>query len=111
MSKNIRRHERVSFPGVVRLCWKDSIGNDKVASGRCIDMSVSGLRLEVPEALVERSYVSVKADSVGFAATASVRHCVRARGKFIVGLEFSSPLNASNPKVARLLGLALDGAA
>ena len=59
--------------------------------------------MELPEAIPVRSYVTVKADNVGLAAHAAVRHCAPHRGKFILGVEFSVPLRMSDPRAAELL--------
>ncbi len=93
MSRNLRRHTRIEFPGIVRLSWQVS-GNVKFARGRCVDLSESGMRVEVPEAIEVRSYVTVSAEKIRLSANASVRHCVRNGGKFVVGLEFSTPLKS-----------------
>lgn len=103
MRKNARRDERLTLGGNVRLIWQDVRGYEKFARGRCLDVSQSGLRMELPEAIPVRSYVIVRADSVGMAAHAAVRHCAPHRGKFIVGLEFSVPLRMSDPRAAELL--------
>lgn len=99
MAKDIRRHRRVPLPGVVRVSWQDSGGNPRFANGRCIDLSASGMRLEMPEPVPLRSYVSVSAPKLGIVSNASVRHCARSGGKCVVGLEFSSALNVKDPRL------------
>lgn len=103
MRRYVRRDERLALSGTVRLVWQDGSGREKFANGRCLDVSQSGLRMELPEAIPVRSYVTVRADKVGVAAHAAVRHCSAARGKYIVGLEFSVPLRMSDPRAAELL--------
>ena len=93
MSRDLRRHTRIEFPGIVRLSWQMN-GNVKFARGRCIDLSESGMRVEVPEAIALRSYVTVSAEKIKLSTNASVRHCVRKGGKFVLGLEFSTPLKS-----------------
>lgn len=93
MSRDLRRHTRIEFPGIVRLSWQVN-GQVKFARGRCLDLSESGMRVEVPEAIAVRSYVTVSAEKIKLSANASVRHCGRKGGKFLVGLEFSAPLKS-----------------
>lgn len=91
MSQDLRRHRRVNLPSSVRVSWQDG-GAEKYARGRCLDVSASGLRIEVPERIPVRTYVTVSADQPHFNANASVRHCTRAGSKYVLGLEFSYPI-------------------
>ncbi len=101
MSKDLRRYCRVVLPGVVRLSWQDASGNQKFARGRCLDLSASGIRVEVPESIPLRSYVTVKLEGVALTSSASVRHVGRLAGKYWVGLEFSCPLKALAQHLAK----------
>lgn len=103
MARETRRHRRVSFPAIARLSWQDEHGNYKFTRGRCLDVSQSGLRVELPEPMALRSYVTVQAEVLGITENASVRHCARAGGKYIVGLEFSSPLKVSDRSASKVL--------
>ncbi|SRR5579884_17652 len=100
MSKDLRRGHRVSRSITVRLSWQDARGDFKFGEGRCIEISRTGIRIETPEGLSPRSYVLLRADRADLACSASVRHCVRRGGKFIVGLEFSTPLPQAHPVLA-----------
>jgi hypothetical protein len=111
MRRQSRRDERLSISGSVRLVWQDGNGLEKFVRGRCLDVSQSGLRMELPEPIPVRTYVTVKADQVGLAAFAAVRHCAPSRGKHIVGLEFSVPLRMSDPRAAELLKRLIEEAA
>jgi hypothetical protein len=110
MRRYARKDERLAMSGSVRLVWQDDSGFEKFVRGRCLDVSQSGLRMELPEAIPVRSYVTVKADQVGLAVNAAVRHCAPSRGKYIVGLEFSVPLRMSDPRAAELLKRLLEEA-
>lgn len=70
--------------------WKDREGNEKYTNARSLDVSESGMRVEVPEPLPERSYVILRADKLKLHGTASVRTCTHKGTKFVVGLEFSA---------------------
>ena len=50
----------------------------------------SGMRVEVPERIPERSYITFRADELSLHGTGSVRSCQANGLKFIVGLEFST---------------------
>lgn len=97
MSKDLRRGHRISHSIDIRLSWQDSQGNFKFGQGRSLEISRTGMRIESPESITPRSYITLKADSVGLACSASVRHCARKAGKFVVGLEFSTPLPQTHP--------------
>ena len=101
MSRDLRRHLRHQPPGTVRLTWHDASGCLKYARGRCLDISASGIRIEIPEPIPLRSYVTVSADKIGFTANASVRHVARVAGKYMIGMEFSCPLRAFADILAR----------
>jgi len=74
------------------VSWLDANQNQKFTRGRCLDLSASGIRIETPEAIPLRSYVSVYIESLTLKTSASVRHVVRSAGKYSIGLEFSCPL-------------------
>ena len=83
--------------GVVSLSWQDSQGHFRFSQGKCLEISQTGMRVQIPERVALRSYVSLKADCGGLTCSASVRHCMCKAGQFIVGLEFSSPLPPAHP--------------
>jgi hypothetical protein len=87
---NLRRQVRTDAKSIVQLVWKDQLGNEKFTKARTLDVSESGLRLEVPERIPERSYVTFRVDDLGLHGTASVRSCNGKGLKYIVGLEFSA---------------------
>lgn len=107
MSRDLRRSGRISHSLAVRLSWQDARGDFKFGEGRCIEISRTGIRIETPEGLSPRSYVLLKSDRADLACSASVRHCVRKGGKFIVGLEFSTPLPRTHPALGD--GMAVPG--
>jgi hypothetical protein len=89
---DLRRHPRSSISGQVQLSWTDRIGEQKFAYAQILDVSESGMRVELREALARQAYVSLRADRIGLQGSASVRSCVKKGNKFIVGLEFSGGL-------------------
>ncbi len=92
MSKEIRRHGRIPFIGIVRLSWEDAQGQPKYAQGQCMDVSESGLRVEVNTAIAPRTRISLNADRIKLSGSATVKHVVRYGSKYILGLELSEAL-------------------
>lgn len=100
----LRRHRRISCTGSIRISWQDASGQTKFAIAKCREISEAGLRLEVPEPIPVRNYVNLKSEHLAFATTASVRHCSRCGGKFIIGLEFGGGFRSQLPESASLPG-------
>ncbi len=92
MSKDVRRHRRVPYVGVVRLTWEDAQGQAKFAQGQCIDVSETGMRVEVHAPITARSRVMLNAERIHLSGAASVKHVVRYGSKYLVGLELSEAL-------------------
>jgi len=76
----------------VQLVWKDRQDIDRFMKGRILDVSESGIRVELPDPLDRQTYVTLQAASLGLHGSASVRSCVRKGMKYIVGLELSGGL-------------------
>jgi hypothetical protein len=73
--------------------WRDTRGEDKFVRAKALDISESGLRVQLPEALPRQTYVALSASNLGLVGHASVRHCTRIRAsKFAVGVEFTAGL-------------------
>jgi len=86
---NIRRHERFDGTTHGQMMWQDRFGRDKWSKVSFLDISESGARLEMPEAVELRSVVSVSSPAVRLnAAQATVRFCKRQGNKYVVGVEF-----------------------
>ena len=90
--KNIRRHLRIPYFGPVRISWQDRNGVPGYARGKCLDVSAAGLRIETPGEIPVRTQVSLSADRINFAGSATVKHVERIGGKYILGLELSQAL-------------------
>jgi hypothetical protein len=100
---NLRREERSQAPATIRVSWRDSHGVDKFATVKTHDVSPSGLRLELPEAVPLRTLVILQSTALGLHGTASVRSCVSQKGRYVVGLEFTGGLkwDPAGPKRPR----------
>jgi hypothetical protein len=97
----MRRQDRVEVAVRVDVMWTDRQGHERFATARSIDICESGIRIQVPEALPERSYVRLRADRIALTGSASVRTCVKKGTKFLVGLEFSGGMRWKRPAAAK----------
>ena len=86
--RDIRRNQRKPVSTRAEVTWQDRLGNDKFANARCFDISESGLRLEMPEALPVQSQISLRSIDLRLHGRASVKHCTKHGTKFILGVEF-----------------------
>jgi hypothetical protein len=68
--------------------WCDTSGNDKFANATALDISETGVRLKVPEALTVQSCVTLRCENLKLQGQASVRYCSRMGTTYAVGLEF-----------------------
>jgi hypothetical protein len=93
----MRRQDRIEVAVPVDVMWTDRHGHERFATARSIDICEAGIRIQVPEALPERSYVRLRADRIALAGSASVRSCVKKGTKFMVGLEFSGGMKWKRP--------------
>lgn len=85
---DIRRHKRVLQTEPVRISWTDRFGNEKFATADIVDISETGMRIKVTEALTVATLVTLRSDRHSLHGRASVRSCVRHGAKFLVGMEF-----------------------
>ncbi|MEZ5402046.1 MAG: PilZ domain-containing protein [Bryobacteraceae bacterium] len=97
MGIGLRRHARWETDRKIRLMWTES-GQTMYARARCIDISESGMRVESPEPIPVRTYVSFQVDGTMFEGQASVRSCVRKGLRHLIGLEFGSGLKWNSGK-------------
>jgi hypothetical protein len=94
---NLRRHARSDQTAPIRIAWKDSAGVDRMINGTVLDISQSGLRVQLPDPIEARAYVTLHAPRLGLQGSASVRSCERKGMKYIAGLEFSAGLKWKPP--------------
>ena len=89
---DLRRHARSARSERIQLVWKNRQGVDGFLTGRIVDVSESGVRVEVSDPLEKQTYVTLQAAGLGLHGSASVRTCTRKGMKYLVGLEFSAGL-------------------
>lgn len=92
MAKDVRRHRRIPFIGMVRLAWEDAQGQTKFANGQCLDVSESGMRIEVNTSIAPRTRIMLNAERMKLSGSATVKHVVRYGSKYLLGLELSETL-------------------
>lgn len=93
----MRRQDRIEVAVPVDVMWTDRQGHERFATAHSVDICESGIRIQVPEALAERSFVRLRADRIALAGSASVRSCIKKGTKFMVGLEFSGGMKWKRP--------------
>jgi len=90
---DLRRQNRQACEHQVTVIWRDAQGENKFATARAVDISKSGIRLQMPEAPPLHTYVTLRAVKLGLVGNASVRYCLRKAGsKYAVGAEFTAGL-------------------
>src|ERR1700704_4595650 len=94
MSSADQRHPRVPYEGFVSISWKTFEGVRNCALGKCLDVSERGVGLEVASRIPVGSFVKVRAYGLNLDGSAFVRHVAREAGKYVLGLELSTPLDS-----------------
>ena len=99
--KEQRRHHRIPFAGRMRISWEDTRGVARYAMAKCLDVSEDGIRIEVLEPIPARTRVSVQAEQIKCAGSATVKHVEQNRTKYILGLELSEALRVQTLSAIR----------
>jgi hypothetical protein len=86
-----RRNHRIPYAGPIRISWDEPSG-PRFAMGKCIELSESGIRVEVPVNVAVRTSLTLNAERIKLAGSASVRHVTRHGAKYILGLELSQSM-------------------
>jgi hypothetical protein len=87
-----RRHQRIPYLGPIRISWEDAQGMQRYTQARCLDVSEGGVRIEVPVSIPIRTRISLRAERIGLAGSATVKHVARQGTKYILGLSLSQAL-------------------
>jgi hypothetical protein len=74
---------------MVRIMWENN-GHEAIANAQIVDASVSGMRLRVDSKIPLRSFVTCNDHTLGICGRGSVRYCNLVKGKYEVGIEFTS---------------------
>jgi hypothetical protein len=86
---DLRRHARLTASGAVTVAWTDSRGANCVARGKCLNISASGMSVELPDMVPAQAYVSLRCPPHKLNGSGSVRYCQRGKMSWVVGIEFS----------------------
>src|SRR5438093_1209497 len=86
---DLRREARYPLNGLLRILWEDSDGREVISKAQIVDVSVSGMKLRVEDKIPVRTYISCNEPRLGVCGRGSVRYCNFAKGKFVVGIEFT----------------------
>ena len=109
IAQDLRGHRRYEVDsGILDVWWLDVSGRMKTARTRALNISETGIALELPEAamplLVRFQSELFKVKGVG-----AVRYCRREGHKYIVGLEFKDDLHWRAPDEEVMEPIALCG--
>ena len=63
-------------------------------TGKCLDVSEEGIRVEVPEPIPARTNVMLRAEQMNLTGSAIVKHVERQGLSYFLGLELSQALLA-----------------
>lgn len=93
LGKIRKRASRTACNIPVTIGWTEEEGNrDRYLMGACVEISTTGLRIELPQPIPYLTYVTMRVEGMSLAISARVRHS-RTRGvKAVMGLELSEPI-------------------
>lgn len=86
--KNTRRHPRFPLLNPVRISWEDQ-GQPHFAIGKCVEISETGLRIEILEKIRPGTRIQIAAERIKLAGSATVRHVTHKGAKYQLGLELT----------------------
>ena len=87
--RDLRQSGRQSYAGPVEVSWVEPTGESKFVRGKCLEISDTGMRLELPIAIPLHILVSLRLSGLHLTGTGSVRHVRRTGVKYMAGLEMS----------------------
>lgn len=90
-----RRHDRHQLPGKVRLYWRTAEGQSFYLPAKCLDISQSGVRLELERPIVAGTLVQLESPAFKVAGVAIVRRCEQVRLRYVLAIEFAGGLTWS----------------
>lgn len=89
---DLRRHDRVPQGTPVHVVWKNAEGNEEFTTGKTVDVSEAGMRIELLVPVKVGAFVNFRAEKLRLHGSASVRSCVHKGARYLVGLQFSGGL-------------------
>lgn len=94
---NSRRKVRHGAQGAMQILWEDSAGREKMTMAQLMNVSMSGLQMQLPERIPLQTAVSCSAPKIGVSGRGVVRYCNPSKGKFLIGLEFTNGTGWRDP--------------
>jgi len=88
MRGDLRRQPRSLIRGLVDLHWYNGRGGIERRTGRCIEISPAGLRIELNRPLPVESKVTLQSASLQLSGDARVVHCRKISFHYEIGFEF-----------------------
>jgi len=85
-----RRDTRHPVTGTFRILWDNAEGQTQVCMAQLVDVSSKGVKMLVDRHLTPHTYVTINDQTHGIMGRGSVRYSHYQKGKYAVGLEFSS---------------------
>src|SRR5712692_7592072 len=98
--RDLREHHRYAVAETfLRVIWLDSKGDPKIENlARPIDISETGLAVELPEAALLLSRIRLESDKGELLGQGKVRYSRPKGSKYIVGIEFTDSLRWRPPE-------------
>jgi hypothetical protein len=87
---NSRGKVRHGAQGPMQILWEDGAGREKMTMAHLLNVSMSGLQMQLPERIPVQTAVSCSAPKMGVSGRGVVRYCNPSKGKFLIGLEFTN---------------------
>ena len=87
--KDARRRTRHPAKGRIRLLCTAEDGRERIVNASIVNVSATGLQIQVENSLPVRTRVHCNEIGLGIAGSGSVRYCKPAKGRYLVGLEFT----------------------
>jgi|SRR5580704_9023766 hypothetical protein len=97
------KEERYSVSFSVFLMWEPKKGTVRRMTGRCVDLSPEGMKIEARDRLDKDTVVMVTSDEFGRMGHATVRYCQRDRMLCVVGLKFGTAFGLGDPARRKIL--------
>jgi len=94
-SKKIRpRAVRTPCNLPATITWTEEGNRDRYILGTCVEISTTGLRIELPQPIPYLTYVTLRIEGLALAVSGRVRHSRASGLKCTTGLELSQPIRA-----------------
>jgi hypothetical protein len=91
--------------------WQEKSGAVRRISGRCLDLSSEGIKIETRDRLDTGTAVLVSSQEFGRMGHATVRYSARDKMRCLVGLKFGAAFGLSDPARRRILDRVLNKSA